>query len=241
MSTSRNSAGPSRWRVAQPGPRLPTREVQRPPRARWLPLHIHTAIDDRTRIAYSEILTDEKAVTATGFWKRAAGWYISIAINPQRVITDNGSRYRSGLWHKACAETGTVVKKTRPYRPQINGKVERFYSILLEEWAYIRPWTSDRQRTNAYDGFIHSYIATETTDSSDGQAPTASSRTTSPKSTTRPRTCFSTSSWVNAPLSMICSTPPESSRRSFSERSLAEVTMTSVEGHEAAAELASTH
>jgi transposase InsO family protein len=119
--------------------------------------YIHTAIDDRTRIAYSEILTDEKAITATGFWKRAAAWYISIGINPQRVITDNGSCYRSGLWHKACAETGTVVKKTRPYRPQTNGKVERFHRILLEEWAYIRPWTSDRQRTDAYDGFIHFY------------------------------------------------------------------------------------
>ena len=67
------------------------------------------------------------------------------------------SCYRSGLWHKACAETGTVVKKARPYRPQTNGKVERFHRILLEEWAYVRPWTSDRQRTDANNGFIHFY------------------------------------------------------------------------------------
>jgi transposase InsO family protein len=119
--------------------------------------YIHTAIDDRTRIAYSEILTNEQAVTAAGFWKRAAAWYISIGIQPERVITDNGSCYRSGLWHRACAETGTTVKKTRPYRPQTNGKVERFHRILLEEWAYIRPWTSDHERTFAYDGFIHFY------------------------------------------------------------------------------------
>ena len=119
--------------------------------------YIHTAIDDRTRIAYSEIHSNEQAVTAAGFWRRAAAWYVSIGITPQRVITDNGSCYRSGLWHRACAETGTVVKKTRPYRPQTNGKVERFHRILLEEWAYIRPWTSDKQRTDAYQGFIHFY------------------------------------------------------------------------------------
>jgi len=119
--------------------------------------YIHTAIDDRTRIAYSEILRDEKAVTAAGFWKRAAAWYALIGITCERVITDNGSCYRSGLWHRACAETGTAVKKTRPRRPQTNGKVERFHRILLEEWAYIRPWTSDTQRQDAYSGFIHFY------------------------------------------------------------------------------------
>ena len=119
--------------------------------------YIHTAIDDRTRIAYSEILTNEQAVTAAGFWKRAVAWYQSIGIEPQRVLTDNGSCYKSGLWHRACAETGTAVKKTRPRRPQTNGKVERFHPILMEEWAYIQPWTSDTQRTNAYNGFIHFY------------------------------------------------------------------------------------
>lgn len=119
--------------------------------------YIHTAVDDRTRIAYSEILDNEQAVTAAGFWKRAAAWYSSIGIEPERVITDNGSCYKSRLWHRACAETGTAVKKTRPRRPQTNGKVERFHRILLEEWAYIRPWTSESERHTAYDGFIHFY------------------------------------------------------------------------------------
>ncbi|MDJ0791856.1 MAG: IS481 family transposase [Acidimicrobiia bacterium] len=119
--------------------------------------YLHTAIDDRTRIVYSEILTDEKATTAAGFWRRAAAWYASIGITCERVITDNGSCYRSGLWHQACNDTGTVAKKTRPYRPQTNGKVERFHRILLEEWAYIRPWHSDRERTDHYTGFIHFY------------------------------------------------------------------------------------
>ena len=118
---------------------------------------LHSAIDDRSRIVYSEIHDDEQAVTAAGFWARAAAWYQSIGITPQRVITDNGSCYRSGLWHRACAATATTVAKTRPYRPQTNGKIERFHRILLEEWAYIRPWTSETQRARAYDGFIHFY------------------------------------------------------------------------------------
>jgi hypothetical protein len=110
-----------------------------------------------TRIAYSEILNDEKAITAAGFWHRAAAWYASIGVNCERVITDNGSCYRSGLWHRACQTTGTTVKKTPPRRPQTNGKVERFHRILLEDWAYIQPWITETQRHHAYHGFIHFY------------------------------------------------------------------------------------
>ncbi len=119
--------------------------------------YLHTALDDRTRLVYSEILDDEQAVTAAAFWKRAATWFASKGITCERVITDNGSCYRSGLWHRACAETGTTVKKTRPRRPQTNGKVERYHRILLEEWAYIRPWTSEAQRHTGYNRFVHFY------------------------------------------------------------------------------------
>jgi transposase InsO family protein len=119
--------------------------------------YIHTALDDRTRIVYSEILNDEQAMTAAAFWTRAAAWFATIGINCERVITDNGACYKSGLWHRACAETNTIVKKTRPRRPQTNGKVERYHRILLEEWAYIRPWTSEHQRAIGYDHFIHFY------------------------------------------------------------------------------------
>ncbi len=119
--------------------------------------YIHTAIDDRTRIAYSEIHRDEKAVTAAGFWTRAAAWFAELGIDCERVLTDNGSCYRSGLWHRACQRTGTTVKKTRPRRPQTNGKVERFHRILLEEWAYIRPWTSETERHEGYRHFLHFY------------------------------------------------------------------------------------
>jgi transposase InsO family protein len=119
--------------------------------------YIHTALDDRTRLVYSEILNDEQATTAAAFWTRAAAWFATLGIHCERVITDNGSCYRSGLWHRACIETNTIVKKTRPRRPQTNGKVERYHRILLEEWAYIRPWTSEQQRTIGYDHFTHFY------------------------------------------------------------------------------------
>lgn len=119
--------------------------------------YIHTALDDRTRLVYSEIRNDERALTAAAFWARAAAWFATIGIRCERVITDNGSCYRSGLWHRACAATGTAVRKTRPRRPQTNGKVERYHRILLEEWAYIRPWTSETDRAHGYDGFVHFY------------------------------------------------------------------------------------
>lgn len=118
---------------------------------------IHSAIDDRTRLVYSEIHHDETAVTAAAFWARAHAWFDGWGIRCERVLTDNGSCYKSGLWHRACAATGTKVKKTRPRRPQTNGKIERFHRILLEEWAYIRPWTSDEQRHTGYGRFIHFY------------------------------------------------------------------------------------
>jgi transposase InsO family protein len=119
--------------------------------------YIHTAIDDHTRIAYSEILNNEQAATAAEFWTRAAAWFTAQGVTPKRVITDNGACYRSGLWHRACHATSTTVKKTRPRRPQTNGKVERFHRILLEEWAYIHHWDSEDERHYAYTGFIHFY------------------------------------------------------------------------------------
>ena len=119
--------------------------------------YIHTAIDDRTRLAYSEILDDEQAVTAAAFWNRAAAWFRARGVTCEAVLSDNGSCYRSGLWHRACAATGTKVRKTRPRRPQTNGKVERYHRILLEEWAYLRPWTSEQQRHAGYVRFTHFY------------------------------------------------------------------------------------
>lgn len=119
--------------------------------------YIHSAIDDRTRIIYSEICDDEKAGTAVAFWHRAVNWFAAIGIAVERVLTDNGSCYRSRHWINYNTATGIKIKKTRPYRPQTNGKIERFHRILLEEWAYIRPWTTESQRHRHYVGFIHFY------------------------------------------------------------------------------------
>jgi transposase InsO family protein len=119
--------------------------------------YIHTALDDRTRLLYSEILDNELGATAAEFWGRAAAWFMTQGITCERVITDNGACYKSWRWRDACAVTNTKVKKTRPRRPQTNGKVERYHRTLLEEWAYIRSWTSEAERHHAYDGFTHFY------------------------------------------------------------------------------------
>ena len=119
--------------------------------------YIHTAIDDRTRLAYSEICDNENKTTAAAFLARAVLWFGLRGITVERVITDNGSCYRSRLWAATCARAGVTPKRTRPYRPQTNGKVERFHRILLEEWAYIRDWTSEAQRVAGYDAFMHFY------------------------------------------------------------------------------------
>jgi transposase InsO family protein len=119
--------------------------------------YVHTAIDDHSRLAYSEIHRNETAATATGFWRRAVAWFAAAGVKIRRVITDNGSCYRSRLWRSACAELGITAKYTRPYRPPTNGKVERFHRTLLVEWAYARPYRSEAARAKALTKFIHLY------------------------------------------------------------------------------------
>jgi transposase InsO family protein len=119
--------------------------------------YLHSAIDDRTRLVYSEILDDEQARTAAGFWGRAVAFFAGHGLVIERAITDNGACYRSNAWRAALAATGASARRTRPYRPQTNGKIERFHRILLEEWAYIRPWTSETERHHGYAHFCHFY------------------------------------------------------------------------------------
>ncbi|GLY84702.1 hypothetical protein Airi02_026310 [Actinoallomurus iriomotensis] len=119
--------------------------------------YIHTAVDDHSRLAYSEILHDETKHTAAGFWTRAQAYFASCGITVQRVITDNGACYKSHPWRDALAATGITHKRTRPYRPQTNGKVERFNRTLLEEWAYIRPYRSETERRQAFPDWLHTY------------------------------------------------------------------------------------
>jgi transposase InsO family protein len=119
--------------------------------------YLHNAVDDHSRLAYSEILTDERKDTAAGFWQRAHAFFAGAGITVQRVMTDNGSCYRSRLWRDTLAAAGITHKRTRPYRPQTNGKVERFNRTLLDEWAYAQPCTSDTARRAAFPAWLHNY------------------------------------------------------------------------------------
>ncbi|MGW0314058.1 IS481 family transposase [Streptomyces flavidovirens] len=120
---------------------------------------IHSAVDDHSRLAYSEIHSDEKVATCAAFLTRAAAFFHAHGIaSIERVLTDNAWAYRKGLaWKAALATLGATGKLTRAYRPQTNGKVERFNRTLLEEWAYLRPYTSNEQRSQALADFLHTY------------------------------------------------------------------------------------
>ncbi|GAA3367356.1 IS481-like element ISMsm9 family transposase [Streptomyces sannanensis] len=119
--------------------------------------YLHNAVDDHSRLAYSEILGDEKKETAVGFWQRAHAFFAQAGITVERVLTDNGSCYKSHLWRNCLTEQGISHKRTRPYRPQTNGKVERFNRTLLDEWAYAQPYRSETERREAYPAWLHTY------------------------------------------------------------------------------------
>jgi transposase InsO family protein len=117
--------------------------------------YIHSAVDDHSRLAYSEILGNERKETASDFWLRAEAWFGELGIKVEEVLTDNGGCYRSKLFDQSLGDI--KHRRTRPYRPQTNGKVERFNRTMLEEWAYIRPYASEAQRVEAFDIFLHIY------------------------------------------------------------------------------------
>jgi transposase InsO family protein len=119
--------------------------------------YIHTAIDDHSRLAYSEILDDEKADTAVAFWQRARLWFADHGITATAVLTDNGACYQSFAWRDELAAHGIKHRRTRPYRPQTNGKVERFNRTLCDEWAYVRPYRSASHRRRALASWLHTY------------------------------------------------------------------------------------
>ena len=119
--------------------------------------YLHTALDDHSRLAYTEILGDEKKETAAAFWTRAQAFFAAAGIRVRRVITDNGSCYKSHLWRDTLLAAGITHKRTRPYRPQTNGKVERYHRTLTDEWAYTRPYLSDTARADALPTWLHSY------------------------------------------------------------------------------------
>jgi len=118
---------------------------------------VHVCVDDATRLAYVEVLADEKASTAVAFLRRAAAFYRRHGITVERVMTDNGSAYRSTLHAFACRQMGLRHLRTRPYRPRTNGKAERFIRTLLAGWAYGAIYASSAERTAALDGWLWTY------------------------------------------------------------------------------------
>ncbi|WP_281288296.1 IS481 family transposase [Haloactinospora alba] len=133
------------------------RAAARPNKASAGTAFLHTALDDRSRLAYSEILADEKAATCAGFLRRAAAWFHGHGVRVQRVLTDNAWAYSKTTWRQICSELGISPRWTRPWRPQTNGKVERFHQTLAQEWAYTRPYASEAERQAAYPAFLDWY------------------------------------------------------------------------------------
>jgi transposase InsO family protein len=118
---------------------------------------VHVAIDDATRLAYVEILPDEKQESAVAFLQRALRWMRGHRISVERIMTDNGSAYRSKLFAAALRDAGLRHLFTRPYTPRTNGKAERFIQTLLREWAYAKPYASSGRRNTALPHFIDRY------------------------------------------------------------------------------------
>jgi len=118
---------------------------------------VHVAVDDYSRLAYAEVLDDETAASAAGFLRRAVAFYRRYGITVERVITDNGGCYRAVLHALVCRLLGIKHLRTRPYRPQTNGKVERFIRTMLAAWAYGPIYGSSRERTAALDGWLWHY------------------------------------------------------------------------------------
>jgi transposase InsO family protein len=112
-------------------------------------------VDDHSRLAYAEIHADETSQTAAGFLTRAQAWFAARGVTIQRVLSDNGACYRSHQWAQTCQQLGITHKRTRPYRPQTNGKVERFNRTLLAEWAYRRLYASEQARRAAFGPWRH--------------------------------------------------------------------------------------
>ena len=159
----RQEAGPDRrrCRLARPRRRHSTTRhgctdaAGRAGTAGWE--YVHVAVDDYSRLAYAEVLPDEKAATAAGFLRRAVAFYRRYGIHVEPVLTDNGPAYISVVHALACRRLQLRHLRTRPYRPQTNGKAERFIRTMLAGWAYGAVYGSSNERTNALDGWLLHY------------------------------------------------------------------------------------
>lgn len=131
-------------RIERPSHRVTGDRTDRTRGAGWEFLHL--AVDDHSRLAYTEILADEGKRSATAFLLRAMAWFADHGVTTERVMTDNGSAYNSKLWRRACQAFEVRHIKTRPYTPKTNGKAERFVQTSLREWAYVRSYENSAER-----------------------------------------------------------------------------------------------
>ena len=118
---------------------------------------VHTVLDDYSRVVYAEIHDNEKKETAALVLRNAVAWFAARGVVVERVLSDNGSAYRSHYWRDVCAELGITHKRTRPYRPQTNGKIERFHRTLAEGWAFEKFYNSESARRAALPAWLHEY------------------------------------------------------------------------------------
>jgi len=118
---------------------------------------VHLVIDGYSRVVYSEIHDDEKADTTVGVLQRAVSWFSTRGVRVERVLSDNGAAYRSDAWQAACQQLSVKAKRTHPYRPQINSKIERFHRTLADGWAYARHYDSETQRCQALPAWLYLY------------------------------------------------------------------------------------
>jgi transposase InsO family protein len=118
---------------------------------------VHSVLDDHSRVVYSEVHDDERKETAVAVLRRAVFWFAARGVVIEEVISDNGSCYRSNTWRELCRDLDIKHRRTRPYRPQTNGKIERFHRTLADGWAYARLYASESARRNALRAWIHHY------------------------------------------------------------------------------------
>jgi transposase InsO family protein len=118
---------------------------------------VHVCIDDATRLAYVEVLADERGVTTVGFFERAVAWFAARGITVREVLSDNGAPYKSHVWAKWCSTHRIAHLRTRPYRPRTNGKAERFIQTMLREWAYAASYRTSEHRARALPAWIDYY------------------------------------------------------------------------------------
>jgi transposase InsO family protein len=118
---------------------------------------VHTVLDDHSRVACAEHRQDESQQTAAAVLRNAVTWFAQRGVTIERVLSDNGSCYRSHLWRQTCADLGITPKRTRPYRPQTNGKLERFHRTLADGWAFKKFYSSESARRAALPPWLHHY------------------------------------------------------------------------------------